>query len=125
RDDRLMKWLIGHLDRFLDELTGIEVVPKRTTGDFWQLPIMAIGKNCKVLPARREVRCKPCARKSIGDGISSEARDALLTVGNDRRPSCFKAFDRIGNGCVLRLLQLILGNFLGIVGSISLLQLER
>jgi hypothetical protein len=51
-----MERFARHLDRLLNELTGIEVVAKRAAGDLRQLAIVAIGKDREILTARRQVR---------------------------------------------------------------------
>ena len=117
RDHRLMERLAGHLDRLFDELARVEIVAKRAAGDLGQLAIVAIGKDREILSSGRQVGRQSGTGERVGDRIGGEARDALLAVRDDRRACRFEALERIGDGGVLLLFQLVLGDLLRVVSQ--------
>ena len=84
---------------------------------------MAIGEDSKILASWGEVRRETGAGERIGDWIGGKARDALLAIGDDRRPSRFETLEGIGDGSVLLLFQLGLGYLFRVVVREGLLQL--
>ena len=115
RDHSLMERFAGHFDGFFDKLARIEIVAERAAGHLGQLAIVAIGKDREILPSGGKVRRQSGAGERVGDRIGGEARDALLAVGDDRRASRFEALKGIGDGGILLLFQLGLGDLLRVV----------
>src|SRR5260370_40982726 len=86
---------------------------------------MGVGEDGEILPVACEMIGKAGSGERVSQGISGEARNALLAVGDDRRARCLHALDRVEARGVLRLRQLLLCDLAGVIIGISGLKLGR
>ena len=125
RDHRLLERLLGDPHRLLDVARGVGVVAEAAVGQLRKLPVVPVGEEREILPARHQFLVHARAGERVGERIGREAGLMLLAVRDDRGARGLHPDDRVAAGLVLFPHQLVLGDPSGVVGLDGRLQLGR